>query len=142
MEANLDRAILPRTPNELTSSHTAGSRILSAMVASSLALAKEVAPANVDLDALVREGKQFQREQGMTAEDIQAFQLFYKSAVAGHAEAKFLVFQCYSGGHGVQEDRNIGVEWLYKSAEAGYVGAQYVLARLYSFGFDFPRDRR
>jgi DNA polymerase-3 subunit epsilon len=57
-----------------------------------LVLARHTAPAHVDLDALVQEGKRIRRRQGMTPEDSRAFDLFHRAAVAGHGEAQLLVY--------------------------------------------------
>ena len=81
-------------------------------------------PANSDLDTLVQEAKRIRRGEGMTTENVQAFTLFFKAAVAGHAEAQFLVCQCYELGFGVEQDRAQYIEWLNKSSESGYPAAQ------------------
>ena len=125
---------------ELAAPETAQNRILSEMVEASLAMARETAVAHVDLDALVREGKRIQRNEGMTPEDIQAFHLFHQAAAAGHAEAEFLVFECYFGGHGISEDLSNSIEWLHQSAEHGFADAQFHLGRGYSLGKGVPQD--
>lgn len=77
----------------------ADNRILSQMVGASLALAKDSAVAPIDLNALVREGKNlYRKKQGMTEENMRAFELFIRAAKAGHGEAQFLVYQCYRHG--------------------------------------------
>ncbi len=120
------------------------------MVESSLALAREFAPAEIDLDALVQEGKRigngwdeamsFQNENRMTPENVQAFKLFYKAAGAGHQEAQYLVSHCYHFGIGVEKDLVKTLDWLVKSAEAGFASAQSSLGACYEFKFFVPQD--
>src|SRR6266487_2149545 len=112
-----ERSIVPRPSHELIAALTGRNRILSEIVRNSLALAKHVAP--LDLEALVREGKRIQRRSGMTPEDIQAFRLFYQAATAGHSEAQWLVAECYSRGDGVPRDWTEAAEWYRRAAEQG-----------------------
>ena len=61
------------------------------MVAVSLVLARDSAPAPVDLDALVGEAERLYRFKGggTTEENIRAFRLFLQAAEAGHSQAQF-----------------------------------------------------
>ena len=88
----------------------------------------------IDLDALVREGKRIYRGEGMTEGDIRAFGLFLRAAAGGHREAQYLVSRCYHWEHGVQLDEELAVDWLRRSAEAGFAEAQYWLGNAYSYG--------
>lgn len=117
MSDNPEHSIIPLRSHELTTLQIGESRILSEMVENSLALAKEIAPANIDLDALVQEAKRIQPKEGMTAEDIQAFELFYRAAIAGHAEAQCHLSNCYALGNGVQQNTKRALKWLQRSAE-------------------------
>lgn len=121
-------ALVPRPPGTLEKVEPGAKRILSGMIADTLALAR------VDLDALVAEGKRIQRREGMTPEDIRAFDLFHRAAVAGHGEAQLLVHECYLYGHGVREDLAKTLEWFHKSAESGFAPAQVQLAEHYYHG--------
>jgi TPR repeat protein len=87
------------------------------MVARSLTLAREFVPLNVGLDALVQEAKRIQQKEAMTVEDIQAFELFYRAATAGHAEAQCHLSSCYALGNGVQKNTKRALKWLQRSAE-------------------------
>jgi TPR repeat protein len=117
MEPNEDQSLVLRQSDELITRLTLGNRILDEMVTRSLALARETAPLNVGLDAIVQEAKRIQRKQGMTAEDIRAFELFYRAATAGHAEAQCHVSSCYALGNGVQKNTKKALKWLQRSAE-------------------------
>lgn len=128
MNEKNDFALVPRPPDALEKVEPGAKHILSGMVADTLALAR------VDLDALVAEGKRIQRREGMTPEDIRAFDLFHRAAVAGHGEAQLLVHECYLYGHGVREDLAKTLEWFHKSAESGFAPAQVQLAEHYYHG--------
>ena len=120
----------------------ADNRIVSQMVADSLVLARDSAPARVDLDALVREAKRLFRSKGdgMTEENIRAFKLFFRAAEAGHSEAQFHVGWCYHDGDGVQQDYVEAVKWYLKAAEQGYADAQVNLGHCYEKGEGVPQD--
>jgi hypothetical protein len=124
MESNRDHSLVLRQSHELATLETARNRILGEIVENSLALAREAAQANVDLDALVREGKRIQSGEGMAPGNIQAFNLFYQAATAGHSEAQYLVCECYERGLGIKRDRARYLEWLSKSSESGFAAAQ------------------
>jgi hypothetical protein len=140
MEPNQDRSLILRPSQEPNSLQTVGHRILGEMVGSSLALAREVSPTNVDLDTLVRDGKRLYRGGGMTQEDIQAFELFYRAAAVGHAQAQFLLSDCYLHGFGVPKDPLTALEWLQKSAESGFAFAQFLFGTYYESGAGVPLD--
>lgn len=118
MEPNQDRSIIPQLTRELAAPLTAPSRILDEMVESSLALAKSVAREAEDLDAFVREARRVQgKTAGMTPENIRAFDLFYRAAIAGHAEAQCHLSNCYALGNGVQKNTKSALKWLQRSAD-------------------------
>lgn len=138
-------ALVPKPPGALGKAEPGAKRILSVMVAETLALTKEI-----DLDALVLEGKRIQRRQGMTPEDIRAFDLFHRAAVAGHRAAQLLVGYCYLNGWGVQEDNAKCFEWWdnstkeenpaelfrwsFKAAAQGFSDEQHFLGLFYYGG--------
>ena len=99
----------------------ADNRIVSETVGVSLVLARDSAPAPVDLDALVREAKRLYRSKGdgMTEENIRAFKLFLRAAEAGHSEAQDYLGWCYNNGQGVPQDYVEAVKWFRKAADEG-----------------------
>ncbi len=125
-ETRNDLPLVRRLPSAVEKAKPSAKRILAGMVADVLAAVNRV-----DLDALVLEGKRIQRREGMTPEDIRAFEHFYRAAVAGHGEAQLLVYESYLGGHGVSEDLEKALEWFHKSAESGFVIAQRQLGVFY-----------
>ena len=122
-------AELVRVEHGLALTSLADNRIVSEMVGDSLVLARDSAPAPVDLDALVREAKRLYRSKGdgMTEENIRAFKLFLRAAEAGHSEAQFYLGWCYRDGQGVPQDYVEAVKWYRKAAEQGHADAQAIL---------------
>ena len=131
MAKNQNHSLVVRPSGAVEKTAPGAKRILSGMVADTLALAR------VDLDALVAEGKRIQLRQGMSPEDIRAFDLFLRAAVAGHSEAQLLVYECYLNGHGVREELAKALEWFHKSAESGFVPAQCRLGDFYQGTQDY-----
>lgn len=84
-----------------------------------------------DLDAVVREGKRIQHGDGITPDNIRAFNLFHHSALAGHAEAQCLLSYCFKSGRGVQQDNELALVWLQKSAQSGFEAAMLKLGVWY-----------
>ncbi len=134
-------SLIPHPSHEVITARIGSSRILADMVESSLSLARDAAPANGELDALVREGKRIQRREGITPEDIQAFSLFLQAATGGHAEGQYLIFECYHFGYGIAKDGKEALEWVRKSAESGFSGAQFHLGWCYGAGKGVTQDR-
>ena len=142
MNEKKDFALVPRPPSALEKRNRARRRILSGMVADTLALARDAAIAPVDLDDMVRAGKRLHRSKGkgMTEENIRAFNLLHRAAQAGHSEAQFLAWRCYSSGDGIQMDQVKAMEWLTKSADAGFARALTLLGVEYQMGKYYPKD--
>ena len=117
-------------------------RILSSMVADTLALARDAAIAPVDLDDVVRAAKRLYRSKGkgMTEENIRAFNLLYRAAQAGHSVSHSLAWRCYSSGDEIQMDQVKAMEWLTKSADAGFAMALTLLGVEYQMGKYYPKD--
>jgi TPR repeat protein len=63
-------------------------------------------------NTLVLEGRRLFQGNGMSPRDVQAFHYFLEAALAGDAEAQFLVAQCYAHGYGVVKDETAVNEWL------------------------------
>ena len=140
MDTNDDRSLIPVPDRPLASPPAAAERILSTMVGETLALVRDSTIERIDLDALVREAKRIQRREGMTAEDVKAFELFYQAATAGHPEAQYHMRDCYLHGFGVTESDVAALEWLRKAAESGHAAAQFTLGVTYENGVGVPLD--
>ena len=120
---NDSRSLIPLSDSSI--SNVAGAnRLMCAMVGEALAFARDAAVVQIDIDALVGEAKRIQRREGMTDEDVLAFKLFHQAATTGHAEAQYLLSECYRYGYGIQKNATNELEWLVKSAESGFVQGQ------------------
>jgi hypothetical protein len=124
MAENKNHSLIVRPGSAVEKAAPGTKRVLSDMVKDLLAAARANSIANSDLDALV-------------LEDIRAFDLFHRAAVAGHREAQLLIYECYLDGNGVQEDVAKALEWFHKSAESEFVEAQRRLADFYQGTHNF-----
>jgi TPR repeat protein len=66
--------------------------------------------------------------QGGSIEQIRA------RAVAGQADAQYMLGKMYTEGRGASKRRFEGARWLRKSAEQGYAPAQYMVGYLWTYG--------
>jgi TPR repeat protein len=91
----------------------------------------------------VAEGKKLylSNGEGMTKVNIQAFNLFFRAAEAGHKVAQYFVYRCYRFGHGVHGDKATFLERLRRANETDYA---MVLIRLgvqhHSGKQGYPKD--
>ena len=94
------------------------------------------------LDELVCEGKTLYDEKGkkMSKENIRAFDIFQRAAVAGHSEGQYKLFRCYITGNGIEENHAEGVNWLRKAAEANFGRASAHLGFLHLNGKFIEKD--
>lgn len=120
----------------LANTVSGASRVLSAMVEEMLSTVKSAAVVQVELDALVREAKRLSDDKGekMSDDNIRAFNLFLRAAVAGHSEAQFLVSACYKHGRGIQENLAEAERWLRKAAANEFPRALLFLGLAYRSG--------
>jgi len=61
-------------------------------------------------------------------------------AKEGHAEAQYILGDCYADGEGVTQNDAKAIEWYKKSAEQGNVDAQLTLGFAYDQGKGVPQD--
>lgn len=142
MEPDQERSLIHRPSHELTTPPIGANRILGEMVENSLTLAKNSAREAEELNAFVREGKQIQGSPGMTPENIRAFNLFFRAATAGHAEAELELGTCFTFGIGVECNCEEGFRWLRSAAHKRNINAQFMLGLCYSLGKGVPQDYR
>jgi TPR repeat protein len=130
-----DFTLVLRPPGALEKVEPGAKRILSGMVADTLALARDAALAQVDLDALVREGKRLYcrmmkgrglRAGELTPEDIQSFNFRLASGL--------------SQRQGVREEDIQAFALFYRAAKAGHAEAQFIVSRCYTWGHGVQRD--
>ena len=129
MEPSQDRSLVPTPSRELIAVTGRTNRVLGEMVERSLALANQVAAAEIDPEALVREARRIQgTSAGMTPENIQAFNLFLRAAKAGHSEAQYEVGFCFAFASGVRYDSVESRHWIGLAAKNGFAPAQNKVA--------------
>jgi TPR repeat protein len=136
MAENKNHSLVVRPAGTVEKAAPGTKRILSGMVADTLALI----PARVDaetegwvekgnsyFDLAAREGNG-DFKSGNYAEAVKWYR---KAAERNHAKAQCFLGHCYASGWGVPENEMEGVKWLHKSAESGYADAQRWLGDFY-----------
>ncbi|MDD4914156.1 MAG: tetratricopeptide repeat protein [Methylococcales bacterium] len=89
-----------------------------------------------------RQGKMYDKGEGVAQDKATALSWYRKSAEQGYAEAQLLLGIIYDQGIGVSRDYVQAVEWYRKAAEQGYARAQYNLAAMYDEGLGVEHDYR
>lgn len=74
-----------------------------------------------------------------------AYRMALQLAEKGLADAQYLLWNMYLKGHYVEQNREVGLEWLQRAADQGLPSAQAYLGgllvgQLLIDGFDIPRD--
>ena len=69
------------------------------------------------------------------------FELAYRDAHKGHADAQCELGCCYEYGDGIARDLKRAAEWYQKAADQGYAPAQNNLGVCYGHGFGVNRDQ-
>ena len=145
MSENNDFALVPKPPSALEKAEPGARRILSGMVADTLALVKPDRLDSPDANAAsveewLQQGKDFYFGYGVSKSYEKAFAFFSKAAATGHPEAQFHLALCFEDGDGVKTDPVQAVEWYRKTAIGGFAKAQNNLAICYRDGHGVPRD--
>ena len=145
MNGKNDFALVPRPPGALEKAEPGAKRILSGMVADTLALVKPVRLDFPDGNAAsveewLQQGKNFYFGYGVSKNYEKAFAFFSKAAATGHPEAQFHVGLCFEDGDGVKPDEVQAVKWYRESAIGGFAKAQNNLAVCYRDGHSVQRD--
>jgi TPR repeat protein len=69
-----------------------------------------------------------------------AFPLLQALSNVGHAQAQYLLGECYYSGDGIDQDYNKAAEWFRKSADQGDADGQFSLALCYESGNGVEED--
>lgn len=72
----------------------------------------------------------------MTEQNMTATSELLQQANAGNAKAQFELALCYVGGKGIEQSKELSLEWTLKSAEQGYLEAQFALGLYHLWGVD------
>jgi TPR repeat protein len=118
-------ALVPRPSNAVGKAALGAKRILSGMIADTLALVSE--RGNAEVEGWVEKGTNC-FTPGNYAEGLKWYR---KAAERNHAKAQCFVGICCMHGWGIAEDEVEGVKWLHKSAELGWAEAQRLLGDFY-----------
>jgi TPR repeat protein len=129
-------ALVPRAAGLLEKAEPGAKRILSGMVADTLALAKktaskEVRVADAQLESWYQEGEKYYRAIGVRHNYIEAVKWFRKAAEGGHAKAQYKYGICLYNGAGTKQDCREAEKWYRKAANQGLAQAQGTLDLCY-----------
>ena len=119
-------ALVPRPLGTLEKAEPGAKRILSGMVADTLAVARREAD---ELELMLRRALEFENR----GEHKQAFELYEQVAEKGHLNTQYKLGQCYLRGQGVSQSESAGIAWLEKALERGHELAAFAFGLLFSF---------
>lgn len=85
--------------------------------------------------------KQYDRGEGVRANDVEAAKWYLKSADRGDAGCQYNLGLMYLDGRGVPKDMGNAVRWWRKAADQGNVNAQFNLGAVYQNGDGVPVDK-
>lgn len=129
MDENEKFALVPRLSSAVEISKPSTERILSGMVADTLALAHAG-----EAEAAFKRGCDYYNGNGVPLDYKLAAKYFRNAAEKGHAAAQCRLGFCYEFGKGVTADDGEAVRWYRMGADQGYAQAQFY------FGFCCMRD--
>ncbi len=129
-------ALVPRPPGALEKAEPGAKRILSGMVADTLALAR----VESDLEQWCLLGESCHYGIGRQSDSSEAVKWFRMAAEKGHARAQCWLGYCCQHASGIKEDMVEGVRWFQKAATQGEVTAQYDLGVCFEGGLGVLKD--
>lgn len=143
-------ALVRRRPTSVQKAEVGPKRIVSGMVADTLALVRATASAqrasgilredSEELEELNRRGNAYYAGIGVQRDYVQAAKWYRQAAEQGYAPAQFNLACCYEHGQGVARDYfKQAKAWYLKAAEQGHALAQYVYY-LYRVDSAVPND--
>jgi tetratricopeptide (TPR) repeat protein len=119
-------ALVPRLPSAVETAKPGAKRILSGMVADTLALAHVG-----EAEAAFNRGCDYYSGNGVPLDQTIAVKYFREAAEKGHVAAQCRLGFCYEYGKGVNEDVDEALRWFRIAADQEYVEAQYSLGWCY-----------
>ena len=134
-------ALVPRPPSAVEKAEPGAKRILSGMVADTIALIP--ARVHAETEGWVEKGNRYfdsaTRDDNSNSKSdyIEAVEWYRKAAERNHAKAQCFLGHCYASGWGVTEDEVEAVKWFQKSAESGYADSQRWLGDFYEHTQDY-----
>jgi TPR repeat protein len=135
MSKKSDFALVPRPPSALEKAEPGAKRILSGMVADTLALI----PVRLNAEAKdwFEKGSSYFKTNNYT----EAVRWYRKAAEQNYPLAQYDLGICYERGWGVAQDEVEALKWYRKAAEQNYALAQYALGYCHWRGQGVPQDR-
>lgn len=130
-----DFALVPKTPAALEKVEPGAKRLLSGMVADTLALARVE-----DAETIFNRGGDYYSGNGVPIDYTMAAKCFREAAEKGHAAAQCRLGFCYEFGKGVTADDGEAVRWYRMGAEQGYAQAQFYFGFCYTSGHGVAQD--
>lgn len=91
--------------------------------------------------AQLQVGSQYERGEGITANQSEAVRWYAKSAASGNPIAQKNLGQMYENGQGTSENWPLAAQLYTKSANQGNADGEFALGRAYEFGIGIEQDR-
>ena len=141
MNEKNDFALVRKPSSAVDKAAPGAKRILSGMVADTLALIPE--RVNAEIESWVEKGNSYfdsaSRDDNSNSQSdyVEAIKWYRKAAERNHVKAQCFLGHCYVYGWGVAEDEAEGIKWFHKSAELGYAEAQRKLGDFYQLTEDY-----
>src|SRR5436309_7507068 len=121
MDENKSRALVPRLPSSFEKAGQGAKRILSAMLADTLACAQGTNQAHraaviqpdakMELEVLCQTGENYYHGRDVPKDDSEAAKWFRVAAERGHYRAQCWLGYFYTVGRGVPQDRKEADRW-------------------------------
>ncbi|KAF9970469.1 hypothetical protein BGZ73_006810, partial [Actinomortierella ambigua] len=93
-----------------------------------------------DLDAQVALAAKYEKGDGATQSDTEAFKWYLRAAALGSTEAQFKAGEYFRNGQGTSKNQAVAVYWLQQAAEGGHAAAQNSLGWMYQNGYGVERN--
>jgi UrcA family protein len=94
-----------------------------------------------DARAQAQLGVMYEKAQGVSKNEVAAFNWYRRAADQGEASAQYHLGRMYEGTRRIPQDDAQAVEWLLRAAEQDFAPAQVALGRHYELGKGIVRDR-
>ena len=153
-----DFAVVRRPSSAVEKAAPGAKRILSGMVAETLAVARKTdALRREEAEGWFQKGRQLWQKAGElfdtvrevvvrlhkaaeSAEGQESVECFQRAADLGHAAAQEQLGMLYNNGEGVPENYRTAFHWYFMAANQGYARAQNAVADCYRAGLGVERD--
>lgn len=129
-----DNFALVRKPSTTVEKAALGAkRILTGMIADTLALAKPVID-TAELEKWFQNGEKYENRQGVTHDYAEAVKWYRMAAEQNYAKAQFNLGWCYQDGRGVEKNDMEAIKWWRRAAENNDADVQSLVGWRYLKG--------